>query len=141
MGGVGPPFRRQHIRPTEGARPLLLVGSTTSRTITVLAFDFQSEIVNRKFLTAFLSTFPPPDQNPPTSHTQSQFSLSPCGREYGRALRALVPAPSAPLLHSDPPSARPASVDPVSATGHSYQKPNLPAARRTDVFVQPHQQS
>src|ERR1700686_3384610 len=84
------------------------------------------------------STSPPPDQNPPASHTQSQSSPSPFDPESAPSSRALPRATAAPPLHSDPPTALRLPYSPRPApSAHSSPAPDPPASPPTSFLPSP----
>src|ERR1700674_1619548 len=85
------------------------------------------------------STSPPPDRNPPTSHTQSQSSPSLSDPESAPSCLALPRASAAPPLHSDPPTALrlPYSARPAPRSAHSSPAPDPPASPPTSFLPSP----
>src|SRR5712692_1620558 len=79
-----------------------------------------------------------PDQNPPTSRTQSQSSPSHSDPEFSPSSPAQSPATAAPPSHSDPPTGLrlPYSARPVRSE-HSTRTPDPPASPPTSFPQSP----
>src|SRR5580704_11379997 len=83
------------------------------------------ETGNSKLPTSSPSTSPRPSHNHRHSNTQSQSCPCPSGRECAPAHPAFSPDPSAPLAHSDPPT----------APRLRFSLPPAPASPETDRAV------